>query len=309
MDMNNVKLDWAPILEGQIKYLETSYPDLPIRKSFVPIIEALNANKMKSRVVLSGINVSAYAFITPSVQHTDRLYATVGFTDPKFATEERTDNLMSWLEDHARIQNKYMMLNELFNAEEKSDEFLFSRNYRKLVRDRLVIDLGDLMKLETPLTENLGEVDISKIKAADYSDIEYEAFRGSEDEILFNSGNRDERIEFCRGLFDGSLGKVIGPASKVLMQGNKIAAALVATDYRSVDDLKSALIADIFVRKNLRGKGIAKYLLANTLNVLKIKGYDECALWVSTNNPARGIYDKLGFRDSGTKEVFYYLKP
>lgn len=307
--MNNVKLDWAPILEGQIKHLEETYPDIPVRKSFLPLIESLNSNRIKSRVILSGINVSAYAFITPSTDHTDRLYATLGFTDPKFASQERVDNLMSWLEDHARIQNKYLMLNDIYNAEERSDEFLFPRKFKKFVRNRLVLDLGDLSDVRAPLSGELIEMPLRKVNYEKYSDAEFDAFSGTDDQILFNSINRKERVEFSRGILEGKLGKLISPASKILTQNDRIVAATIATDYRSLDETRTALLADIFVDKSLRGKGIAKHLLVHTLSSLKLEGYGECALWVSTGNPARKLYDSFGFRETKTAEIFYYLKP
>ncbi len=307
--MNNVKLDWGPILEGQIKHLESLYPDIPIRKSFHPLIESLNANRIKSRVILSGINVSAYAFITPSNEHTDRLYATVGFTDPQFVSAERTGNLMKWLEDTARIQNRYLMLNEIHNAEEKTDEYLFPRKYSKFVRKRLILDLNEIPQIDTPIEGKFESIPIGKVNFEKYSDSEFSAFSETADQILFNSTNRRERIEFSKGLFAGKLGKVIEPASKILSANGNIVAASLATDYRSLDGTKTALIANIFVDKKFQGKGIAKHLLVDTLKSLKNQGYEECALWVSTGNPARNLYDKFGFKDTGTVETFYYLKP
>lgn len=309
MDINNVKLDWAPILEGQIKHLESLYPDIPVRKSFASVIDALNSNKLKSRVILSGINVSAYAFITPSVDLTDRIYGSVGFTDPSFVTEERVDNLLTWLEDTARIQNRILMLNEIYNAEEKSDTFLESRRYKKFVRNRLTIELSGFEEQPFSPISDLKEIPVKKVKIDSYSDSEFDAFSESGDEILFNLKNRNERIGFTKGLFTGKFGAVIEPASKILAKDGKIIAAALCTDYRSLDGSKTALLVDIFVDRAYRGKGIAKKLLLFSLGALKKYGYEECALWVSTGNPARIMYDKLGFRDTETTEIFYYKKP
>ncbi len=310
MDMNNVKLDWAPILEGQIKSLEATYPDLPIRKTFKPLIESLNSNQIKSRVILSGINVSGYAFVMPSHLHKDRLHATVGFTDPDFATEERVDKLMGWLEGHARIQNKYLMLNEIYNAEDNSDVFLFSRKYRKLVRNRMVMDLGDLRKYDAPLNGSFSIVPLNRVNYENYSDAEYDAFSTTDDVILFNSDSRQERIDVTRGLLTGKYdGGAIQPATKVLGLDGRIVASTLATEYMNIDEAKTALLAELFVEKSLRGKGIAKHLLAHTLNSLKLNGYGKCALWVSEGNPARKLYDDFGFSTTRTKEIFYYRKP
>ncbi len=310
MDMDNVKLDWAPILEGQIRYLEATYPDLPIRKSFQPIIESLNSNQIKSRVILSGINVSGYAFVTPSHLHKDRLHATVGFTDPQFATEERVDNLMGWLEGHARIQDKYLMLNEIYNAEEKSDAFLFPRKYGKLVRDRMVLDLGDLRKHEAPLKGSYDNIPLNSVDYGKYSDAEFNAFSGTDDIILFNAQNRQERIDVSRGLLTGQFdGGVVNSATRILGKGGKIVASTLATEYMNIDETKTALLAELFVDKSLRGNGIAKHLLAHTLNALKLNGYGKCALWVSESNPARKLYIDFGFSKTKTQEIFYYMKP
>lgn len=309
MDIENVKLDWTPILEGQIKHLESLYPDIPVRKSFAPVIDALNSNKIKSRVILSGINVSAYAFITPSTDLTDRIYGNVGFTDPSFVSEDRANNLLTWLEDTARIQNKILMLNEIYNAEEKSDTFLNSRNYTKFVRHRLLIELSTFHGEQFLPISDLREIPLKSVKIDEYSSSEFDAFSGSDDEILFNVKSRNEREEFTRGLFAGKLGKVIEPASKILAGNKKIVAASLCTDYRSLDGARTALLVDIFVDKAFRGRGLAKKLILFSLGNLRKYGYEECALWVSSGNPAKSMYEKIGFKDTGTREIFYFKKP
>lgn len=309
MDMDNVKLDWAPILEGQIKHLESLYPDIPVRKSFASVIDALNSNRLKSRVILSGINVSAYAFITPSNELTDRIYGSVGFTDPSFITDDRVNNLLNWLEDAAKTQNKILMLNEIYNAEEKSDVFFESRGYTKFVRNRLTINLSKFTEQQFSPINDLEEISIKKVKMEDYADSEFDAFSDSGDEILFNLKNRKERIEFVKGLFSGKLGAVIEPASRILAKGGRIVAATLCTNYRSLDGARTALLADIFVDKAYRGKGIAGKLLLFSLSALRRIRYEECALWVSSGNPAKLIYEKMGFSDTGTTEIFYYKNP
>lgn len=309
MDLNNVKIDWEPILEGQIKHLESLYPDIAVRKSFQPVIEALNSNKIKSRVVLSGINVSAYAFITPSSDLNDRIYASMGFTDPVFATEDRIVKLLTWLEENARVQKKYVMLNDIFNAEETAEKVMLSRGYRKFVRNRLFLELSKYTPQEIIAPEGLEEAALQKLDAQGYSDSEFDAFSGTADQILFNSEDSMDRVQFSKGLLEGKLGPVIEPASRFLVKGGRIVAASVCTHYRSVNGVRTALLADIFVVKDYQGKGLAKYLLSHSLDTLKKMNYEECALWVSSENPARKIYDRLGFADSGTTEVFYYRKP
>lgn len=308
MDLNNVRIDWAPILEGQIKHLESQYPDIPVRKSYSAVIEALNSNKLKSRVILSGINVSGYAFIAPSNDLTDRIYGSMGFTNPSFANDDRIGNLLSWLEENAKMQKKHLMLNEIYNAEEISDKVLTSKGYHKFVRDRLDIDLSDVKPQSAPSDIKYQIVPLSKIRAEEYSDAEFEAFSGTADEILFNSSNRKERIEFARGIFTGKFGQIIEPASRFLAENGKIVAGTVCTHYRSVNGARTALLVDIFVSKKHQRRGLAKSLLMFSLESLKKIGYEECDLWVSEENPARLLYEKTGFKKSGTQEIFFYKK-
>ena len=309
MDMKNVKLDWAPILEGQIKHLESLYPDIPVRKSFDGLIQELNANRLKSRVILSGINVSAYAFVAPSPDYGDRVYGSIGFTNPSFATEERLSNLLTWLEEIARLQKRYLMIDRMFNAEELESSYLPSHGFTKFKRDRLSLDLGDYKLREIKTVGQEQAVSVSKVRPEAYSEAQFQAYTGTIDQILFNSSDSKERLGFVRRMMDGKYGSVLKDASHVLIEGNKLIGASVCTDYRKLGNTKSSLLVDIFVAKEFRGKGYASKLLDMSLNGLKKLGFEDCQLWVSEGNPARKLYEKEGFRESGTSEIFYYKRP
>ena len=110
-------------------------------------------------------------------------------------------------------------------------------------------------------------------------------------------------------MMDGKYGSVLKDASYILIESNKIVGASVCTDYRKLGNTKSSLLVDIFVAKEFRGKGYAGKLLDMSLNGLKRLGFEDCQLWVSEGNPARKLYEKEGFRESGTSEIFYYKKP
>ncbi len=309
MEMKNVKLDWAPILEGQIKSLESLYPDIPVRKSFEGLIQELNANRLKSRVILSGINVSAYAFVAPSTDYGDRIYGSIGFTDPSFATEERLSNLLAWLEDMARLQRKYLMIDKMFNAEGLEEKYLQSHGFTKFRRDRMTLDLGDYKIQENNQIGAEQSVPITKIRPEAYSEAQFQAYTGSVDQILFNSVDPKERLSFVKKMFDGRYGMILKDASTVLTADGRIIGASVCTDYKTLKDTRTSLLVDIFVNKEFRGKGYAGKLLKISLNGLKKLGFEECQLWVSAGNPATKLYEKAGFKQSGTSEIFYYKKP
>jgi GNAT superfamily N-acetyltransferase len=309
MDMKNVKLDWAPILEGQIKHLESLYPEIPVRKSFENLIHELNENKIKSRVILSGINVAAYAFIAPSGDYGDRLYGSLGFTNPSFATQDRLANLIMWLEDTARIQKKYLMVDRIYNADELGGSYLESNGFTKFKRDRMILDIGDYKLHEISQVGSERAVPITKINPEIYSEVEFQAYKGTVDQILFNVENSAERLIFVKKMFDGRYGVVLSEASFALVERDKIAGATLCTDYKTSDGSRISLLADIFVSKEYRGKGYAGKLLHMSLNGLKKLGYEECHLWVSEGNPAVKLYEREGFKVSGTSEIFYFKKP
>jgi len=62
----------------------------------------------------------------------------------------------------------------------------------------------------------------------------------------------------------------------------------------------------ISTRKDWRGKGVAKALMARTMHLLSDRGMTECALGVDEGNPsgARHLYEKMGFRVTG-RATFY----
>lgn len=55
-------------------------------------------------------------------------------------------------------------------------------------------------------------------------------------------------------------------------------------------------ITDIYVEPDERRRGIGSRLLASALEWLKARGYVRVLLNVSTNNPARRLYERVGFR-------------
>lgn len=65
----------------------------------------------------------------------------------------------------------------------------------------------------------------------------------------------------------------------------------------------------ISVRRSWRGKGIAKALIARSLELLKSRGMTEAALGVDVENPsgALQLYEKMGFE--AVKKGVFYRKP
>ena len=65
--------------------------------------------------------------------------------------------------------------------------------------------------------------------------------------------------------------------------------------------LKHGYIYDIFVKEELRGKGIGKILLEKAQSYCREKGYSRILLMVSVNNEtAMKLYSKMGFKAEQT---------
>ncbi len=72
--------------------------------------------------------------------------------------------------------------------------------------------------------------------------------------------------------------------------------------------LDEAEIPNVCVRKDMRGKGIAFEMMSELLRRAKALDVKDMYLEVRTSNePARALYRKLGFRDVGVRKGFYEL--
>ena len=311
MEISNVKIDWAPILEGQIKYLEEIYPDVAIRETYRDIIERLNENKIKSRIILNGINVAGYAFVMESSLLSDRIYGSLGFTDSAFASDVRIRNLVEWAENIAKAQGKYLMINEIFRAEEASVKLLSDIGYTRVRRDRMEISLDEFNMKSENYPQEFEVLPITNTTYQEYSKAEFDAYAGTLDSILFHTTSEADRFSMAKAIFNGSYGEIIPSASSIIRHHGKLIAAILATTKpEKQTDGSRSLITDIFVNRDYRGNGIATTMMINCLNRLKYLGFETAELWVTNGNEAAHIYEKLGFKPSASaKEIFYYRKP
>ena len=60
------------------------------------VIDDLNSNRMRSRVIMSVDKVIGYAFLYPATGFSDRNFASFGFLDPVAANRERSILLLDW---------------------------------------------------------------------------------------------------------------------------------------------------------------------------------------------------------------------
>ena len=310
MDLENIKMDWAPILEGYVRYLEDLYPDIPVRESFLKVIERLNSNEIKSRVILSGVNVAAYAYIMESKEKTDRIYGSIGFVDEKYCTEERINNLLEWVSSEAKKNGRYIMMNEIFNSTEVATRALEKAGFKTVIRERMEIDLLAFKGEKRDFHNEVEVSGINNLNIREFSRFEYEAYKDSEDFILFPTESADERAEMTTAIFKGQFGEVIPDASIVLRKGSDIVGAVIATDGRMPGREDVPILADVFVTREHRHKGYAKNMVTSSLLALKGLGHTKAYLSVNSRSNAKKLYLSLGFQVSEYgKETIFYKKP
>jgi ribosomal protein S18 acetylase RimI-like enzyme len=81
---------------------------------------------------------------------------------------------------------------------------------------------------------------------------------------------------------------------------------MIDPESNALNNRKRGMVEFISTRKDWRGKGVAKALMARTMRLLRERGMTEAALGVDEENPsgARHLYEKMGFRVTG-RATFY----
>ena len=118
-----------------------------------------------------------------------------------------------------------------------------------------------------------------------------DAYRGTVD---WEDGD-DEAVaeQEIRATLDGKYGSFVSNASGVIVDeiGNPISALFVS----NLDGLATILF--VYTSKNVAGRGMASKLIRNAGYRLNEMGIEVVSLFVSEENPARSLYEKLGFTE------------
>jgi len=87
-------------------------------------------------------------------------------------------------------------------------------------------------------------------------------------------------------------GKIIGCGMAVPLSKSALAAEKYKDKY-----LKAGVINNVFVEKEYRGRGIGSEIITELEKYLKSRGCSNVRLDVFAPNPARTVYEKLGYDD------------
>jgi GNAT superfamily N-acetyltransferase len=129
------------------------------------------------------------------------------------------------------------------------------------------------------------------------------------DFLLFHGLDREKGKEFIRKIFKGMYGEIMNRPSILIRHKNQLAGACIVTDGFPSSKKKVPLVADIFVKSEYRGNGLATGMLSRSIRSLREMNYEELSLWATEGNPAVSIYENLGFvKNSNQKEISFIKK-
>jgi ribosomal protein S18 acetylase RimI-like enzyme len=131
--------------------------------------------------------------------------------------------------------------------------------------------------------------------------LDWAAFRGTSDATLV-ADTPEENRDMLAELLQGRLGLFLDGASTALADREQrlVGAILVAQQTSS-----RAIVLDLMVDPMGRRQGVATYLVRWSARALQALGYESMGLWVTeTNEPARRLYDRLGFERKLTALIF-----
>ncbi len=173
------------------------------------------------------------------------------------------------------------------------------------------------LSLERPLSEPDGRpvapppgvrlLPVRDVTVESLADLDRRAFVGSVDELLIGP-TIDEYRQVLAAILDGRLGRFVDEASVALVEPEPL--RLVGAALTTEQSIHRGILADLVVDPDRRRHGLGRFLIAWVDRALFALGYESVRLWVSAANaPARGLYDRFGFRTIGGATLYRWSRP
>ncbi|WP_070121422.1 GNAT family N-acetyltransferase [Bacillus marinisedimentorum] len=113
--------------------------------------------------------------------------------------------------------------------------------------------------------------------------------------------------ESTQGMFGYDPGAAREMSAAVLQAGGYYLAAidqdgslcgwlLICSTYDQILRVQTGYLAELYVFKRYRGKGVGRRLMKEGIDVLSKNGFKTIQLNVYAGNPAKKMYERLGFR-------------
>ncbi|HEX6699058.1 MAG TPA: GNAT family N-acetyltransferase [Solirubrobacteraceae bacterium] len=118
----------------------------------------------------------------------------------------------------------------------------------------------------------------------------YAAYRGSVDD---NGEHEAWHVADLTSALEDEYGRLLTPVSRAVPAADALIAAAVFTWW---DDLP--LLAFCLTHPDHQGRGLATRLVTHAARELAAEGHEAMHLAVTETNPARALYERLGFRET-----------
>ena len=307
MDIENVKINWKPLLEIQKKQFQDLYPDLDIENTFASVESQLSNNLIPSRIIINGNRVKGFAYLTGTDMSSGRTHGLLCFPEPSNFSEDTLDKLLSWLEQLASRNSREIMIGNIAGID-VPDNLMKGKGYEILRRRRLLLSELEKFSGKPEKIENTRLVfaGIEELNYSKYVYAQLKAYESTSEARFLLPESHEQRIKMLRDIMDGSYGDLIYDASHLILNEGSIAGAILVCRGRPrLDGTRIPIIIDFFVIPEFRGLGYGEYLMRSSLSSLYEGGFKKVELWVTEGNSAEKLYRKMGFSPSPNGDIAY----
>ncbi|TXT54261.1 MAG: hypothetical protein BAJATHORv1_80068 [Candidatus Thorarchaeota archaeon] len=146
------------------------------------------------------------------------------------------------------------------------------------------------------LSEEYQVTNFSNEMIEDLAKIVYDANKGQIDSRIYYKyfGSKGNAIEFVKKFSNDTFGRHIEEIAKVVLSQSKP----VAVCFMSLASEKTAAVVELAVESKHKKQGLGTKVLIESIKAsFAIPKVQEIGLHVTLSNPAKKIYDKLGFKE------------
>jgi ribosomal protein S18 acetylase RimI-like enzyme len=188
-------------------------------------------------------------------------------------------------------------------------EHALSLGFRGFERASMEASREVLESLDDPtLTQDLSFIPFDESMKGTLGELIYRGNVGSVDVDVFPLffGTEEHALKLIEDTIDNQFGEFKSPDdSRVLKKGDSLVGVCLISIRGSF-----AYIPDICIEPSLRRKGLGRALLVHTLKRLMrtYSDLDGVGLDVTLENPAKHLYDSLGFKEQRRYEILNWMK-